>query len=311
MQTIRIGNLRGVANAQTASLDLPVGPTYRSLMLQCDGVAAEAIGRIKVVANAKVIQEYQSGKTLDRINAYLGLEPSIIYEKAATADDGVLTVSFDLVGRKARIGNEVTSLVTGGNNRPAGYVGALITSLAIEVDIIKATTGSVTVYGNIADATPSAHTGLINRWYTRPAITFTGAGIHNIYDMPKGEAWCLFLFDSQLTASPTALNRNGCNIKSVELSVGNRIIRNRSYWVNNAVIENFATRYMGLVEATDNDDDIRTNNWFPVDFQEAGYVNEYLAVGPSLQTKFALDIAETDTFPVHFQTMGTLNEGNI
>lgn len=81
----KLTNLVNVASGQTATLRIPVGPTYDRIMLRLigNGGANANLGNVqnvRLMANAKVIREYESLAVLNSINQ--------IYGRGAAANAG-------------------------------------------------------------------------------------------------------------------------------------------------------------------------------------------------------------------------------
>lgn len=72
---IRLPSMSRVVPGAKATLELPIGPTYRRLIFAAKaaaGLDATDIGRIDVLVNGKVIQTYKNLARLNAVNAYYG-----------------------------------------------------------------------------------------------------------------------------------------------------------------------------------------------------------------------------------------------
>jgi hypothetical protein len=69
---VKLPSMSRVVAGSVATLELPVGPTYRRVIFTASGTALAAahIGKIDVLINGKVIQSYKDYTRLSAINAY-------------------------------------------------------------------------------------------------------------------------------------------------------------------------------------------------------------------------------------------------
>lgn len=70
---IKLPSISRIASGSVAVLELPIGPTYERVFLVAtasSGLSIGLFGRIEVIANAKVIQQYKTAQRLADLNAY-------------------------------------------------------------------------------------------------------------------------------------------------------------------------------------------------------------------------------------------------
>lgn len=112
--TKKMPSISNVVAGSTATLNVPVGRSYERLTFAYQGVTLAQMTNIKVIVDGKTIQEYPSGETLQKTNAYYGHEdgngyitlffarPEMAtleqrrYTSLGTADVGTVQVMFDI-----------------------------------------------------------------------------------------------------------------------------------------------------------------------------------------------------------------------
>lgn len=318
MQTLKIGQFNNVGASKTATITCPIGVMYHSLIIERSDCLPKWAGKIRVLANSQIIQEYPSLKHLQDINYYRGGFPAP-YSSDGTKDNASLAkfkngadhIHFDIPGLRQRGSEQLTSLVTG-LVRPEGYRGQSIVSLVVEIEMSSDVSGSpkITLYGNIADNMPSSHAGLISKWYHRPGYTAAAAGVYQINDLPKSEIWALLLLER-------AGNVGTDNFKDVELIVGNRSIRNRTLEVNTQIINEFGYHTMETDGGTASTDNSATSNlrsakyFYPIDFTEDGTGREMLSIGDGVQATLNVNFKAASTANVLLNTLGVLRGGQV
>lgn len=107
----------------TALIKMPIGKTYHGLDITYSGLTLANMEDIRVFANGKMIQRWDTGTYLDKVNTFSG----------RAAASGVLSLDFDRHKMKTRAGQELTAIGTGHKDDPMP-----ITELRAEIDIAAA-----------------------------------------------------------------------------------------------------------------------------------------------------------------------------
>lgn len=178
MKTTRsMPSFNGVAASSTATLNLPIGLTYHSLLITRGGTFTMAhITEIRLKANGRQIGTI-TGSDLDSINQYEG--------KAAAG--ATFRLDFDRFNLKTRAGNELTAIGTGYKQvldvNASDYNPTPITNLQLEIDIGAAT--SPTLSAKAIQSGPKPMGQIIKR--RKFVYSPSAAGDFEISDLPKGD----------------------------------------------------------------------------------------------------------------------------
>lgn len=170
-------SFQGVSAGAIATLTLPVGLTYHSLLISYGGATLAQLTEIRVKANGRQIFS-QSAVDLDTANQFDGL----------AAANGILRLDFDRVKLLTRAGQELTAIGTGAplNNDPnsPAYNPTPLSTFQVEVDIDGAAT-SPSLSAKAIQSAPRPLGALVKR--RRFNYSQTGAGEFEISDLPKGD----------------------------------------------------------------------------------------------------------------------------
>ena len=172
-------SFNGVADAQTATLDLPIGLTYKGISLTRGGTNFDQddLNEIRVKANGREIYKV-SGADIDDINAYNGI---------GAAGGAFTYLDFERAGLKTKAGVELTAIGTGMplNSDPSSplFNPTPITNLQLEVDIENSTAPTLSARAYQMGPRP---TGVLSK---RRKFTFAvaGSGDTEISTLPKGD----------------------------------------------------------------------------------------------------------------------------
>lgn len=178
MKTTRpMPSFQGVAAGQIATLTMPIGLTYHSLLITYSGATLAQMTEIRLKANGRQIFS-QSAVDLDIANQFDG--------KAAAS--GILRLDFDRLNLLTRAGQELTAIGTGApvNNDPASgaYNPTPLSTFQLEIDIDGAAV-SPALSAKAIQSAPSPLGALLKR--RRFNYSQTGAGEFEISDLPKGD----------------------------------------------------------------------------------------------------------------------------
>jgi hypothetical protein len=213
---IQLPALAGVVQGGTATLDIPVGPRYHTIILEANAAAktlTQILSEIRVKVNGKV-QRVHTAAELDALNTFLGS----IYASQNSGGAGNtyrLPIFFAEPWR-------IVQNIREGLAWSTGDVG----SFQIEVDI-NATAGAAPVVtawaeadNSIVDATGKPQgLGIISKCF-RTQIPINGT-LQNILSLPRRDAYQqISLFDA--------------NITRVQIKVDNIVIRDVTKTVNDA-----------------------------------------------------------------------------
>jgi len=198
MLPIKMPDFVNVVAAGTALLEkIPLGPTYRRLILELGGTAftKAMITRILIKLNTKPIWDI-TGSDLDTINKYRGL-----YDEATH-----LTLDFSEPRARTIIGQEWGNIDT---SKEAG-----ITSFSVEVTIAGATAPTLKAWAETGSPQPldSPYKGLITAMLSQP---YNAAAGSFTVPLPKGsDVGALikrtYIFAANLTKAN--VKRNGVNV---------------------------------------------------------------------------------------------------
>lgn len=161
----------------TLTFRLPIGLTFHQVFFEYAMLATatpvaleDAFGEIRVLKNGRPTWAIQASE-LDKMNQFQSRQPAL----------GILTLDFDRYNLRTRPAEEYTSVGTGAKEDPTP-----LTTFVIEMDI-KA--GSAITGGTItarAKQSDSRVLGMFKK-IRRYNHVFTGAGIVEIADYPRGE----------------------------------------------------------------------------------------------------------------------------
>lgn len=127
----QLPSFNGVGASQTATLELPIGPTYHGITLTFGGTAflLSDMTELRLIANGTPIQTIASGDDLNIFNLFDG----------RAAADGQIYWDFERYGLDNVAQRELTAIGTGGAQNLAedspDYNPVPITTLNIEIDI--------------------------------------------------------------------------------------------------------------------------------------------------------------------------------
>lgn len=184
---IRLPSLSRVVAGAKATLELPIGPTYRRIFLTISagaGFDAPDVGRIDVLINGKVVQTYKNLQRLLDLNAYYsrGAEPV-----AAT-------------GAQVALHFERAELMDAVYRRAPGMGTADVQTFHIEIDIAAAAPADIAITAH-AEIDPERQP--LGVFYKVREFPFSSAvaGQVEIDKLPRG-GWysVVHLFKSDITA---------------------------------------------------------------------------------------------------------------
>lgn len=267
--TRKMPPMEGVATGETATLQLPIGWSYHTLLIDAANLTADEITRISVKANGEAICTYKGGTELDDENQF--------DQRAAMSDDGILVLDFErpkLVTRQAR---ELTVVGTG---LPAGEGDGKdprkIRTLELELEIASNTASESAPKLSVrAIVTPASASGLmkkVNRFTYNPSA----AGEYEIPDLPR-------LGD----VSRMIFRRDNVAIDNV------RIERDQTVAFDRRTRDNDRVQGDSLIRAP------QASMWV-CDFTEDGYGGDLLGVNASnvQDWRNKLEITSPGTMPV-------------
>ncbi len=261
----------GVGAGQTATVNLPIGNTYYSLLLELGGTTFEAshIDEMRVKGNGRTIQTV-AGADLNVINQF--------DRRAASVDH--LVLDFERYGLITRGGREVTAIGTGAlkntNRESPNYNPVPLTTLQIEADI--AGTAVAPTLSAKAHQGPPLPLGVIRH---RRKFTYSpaGAGDFEISDLPKG------------------------------LLIDKVFFKSASDRINGVKLDRDGFRLFDRTDAQNDviqSDGVRTPqaSWFVYDPTEEGHAAESLVTAGVQDLRFILDMAGADTLTVYVDYIG-------
>ena len=184
---IRLPSMSRVTPGAKATLELPIGPTYRRLMFSVTaaaGLDATDIGRIDVLINGKVVQTYKNLDRLNKLNAYYNRGADTM---AATAAE------FALHFERAELMDTVY-------RRAPGMGTADVQTFHIEIDIAGAAPADIAITAH-AEIDPERQP--LGVFYKVREFPFSSsvAGQVEIDKLPRG-GWysVIHLFKADITA---------------------------------------------------------------------------------------------------------------
>lgn len=183
----------GVAAGQTATVRLPLGLTYESILLTYSGATLAQLNEARIVANGRTLQRWVELSKLDTINKFHG----------RAAASGVIVLDFNRFNLRTRAGEEFTALGTG-VRAPEG--GVELSTLALEIDIDAAAVGSALSAAAIQSAPrPLGLIKNVREFTYSPAA----AGEYEITDLPKGHLFNALHFHHGGNMSALRIERDG------------------------------------------------------------------------------------------------------
>ncbi len=166
-----------IVAGNTLTLRLPIGLTYHQVLTEYSFLATatpvalgDAVGEVRVVANGKPIWNIQASE-LDSLNQY----------ESRAAALGILTLDFDRYNLRTRPAEEFTSIGTGSKDDPTP-----LTTFTLEMDLKS---GSGVTGGTLASRLRQDDSRILGFFKKRRRFIhqFTGAGVVEIADYPKGD----------------------------------------------------------------------------------------------------------------------------
>lgn len=180
--TRQMPSFQGVGASQTATLNMPIGLTYHSLLLSFTGITLAQMTEIRLKGNGRLIFT-QSAVDLDITNRFCGMQASAA---------GLLSIPFDREGLITRQGQELTAIGTGAPvdtnagtpQAPNPYFNPTpLTTLQLEIDCAAGSTPVISA--KAIQSAPMPLGAMLKR--RRFNYTVTGAGEFEISDLPKGD----------------------------------------------------------------------------------------------------------------------------
>jgi hypothetical protein len=267
----KMPSFNGVAEGQTATLDLPIGLTYHGLLLTLGGTFVPAnITRMLLKANGRPIRD-ETGAFINTANLFHGKQG---------ITDNLLYLDFERPGLKMKGQEELTAIGTG---MPANldqnselYNPTPIGNLQLELDISGSTNPTLSAKALQSGARPTGAIIKRRRFIRNPS----GAGDYEIADLPKGD-----LIDK------IWIGHTG-NVTSVYIDRDNY----RSF--DRTVAENSLMQLNG----------IRTpqTNYYVIDMTERGNGDEML-VSAVLDFRLYVTTSDADTLTIYVDYLGGLN----
>lgn len=160
-QFVKLPSVNNVAPGNTATIRLPIGPTYEKLIMETN-IAPDLLRYLEVIVNGKTVQTYQSVAELNALNRYYGREDQ----------PGFATLYF--------IRPELAELAM---SRITAFGTADVSSLEIRVDISpEAENPKLAMH---AVTSPAQPLGLITKVKAFP-VSSAVAGEIEIDNIPRG-----------------------------------------------------------------------------------------------------------------------------
>lgn len=266
-------SFQAVADGQTATLDLPIGLTYKGIMLTRGGTNFDHddLDEIRVKANGREIWKC-SGADIDDINAYNGI---------GAAGGNYSYIDFERHGMKTKAGVELTALGTGAplNTDPKSpfFNPTPITNLQLEVDIANSTAPTLSARAYQMAARPS---GVLLK---RRKFTFSvaGSGDTEISTLPKGDP-----------IDRIWIKGSSDNITNVKLERDNFLVFDRPDGENDEFHDNFGVRttVAGL---------------YVIDPSEQGFGSQAIVTDVS-DFRLTVTTSGSNTLTVYVDYLGTL-----
>lgn len=160
-------SFEGVAAGATATLRLPIGLTYHQLLITYSDITMAEMEGIRLIANGRVIQDWNTGTELDTYNQFQG----------RAAANGVLVLDLERYGLRTIEGQALTALGTGHPDDPTP-----ITTLSLEIDCAAAAAGvAMSCKAVQSAASPAGLIRIVKRFVYSPGAS----GEFEISDIPK------------------------------------------------------------------------------------------------------------------------------
>lgn len=256
-----------VTNGGTATFDVPIGKTLHNISLNCTNCTLAEITDIRLVANGKTIQRYDTGTILDEFNQVDGL---------ATAGAGdfanPLFIHFDSMSMRTIQGEEMTAIGTGNPKDPNP-----ISTLKLEVDIASGATGvTMTAQAEMSGPSDSGLVKIQRIFNYNPA----GAGVFEISDLPKGDLIRRIWFYSAI-------------VTAVEIERDGFTLFDRTKVVNNAklILDGYRAA---------------PSTGYLIDFGEKGDPQAALATLGAKDLRFKCTVSGAGALPVYVEYVGPI-----
>jgi len=178
LSTKRIKTVEGLSQGSTATIRLPIGMTYHSLLLKGAGDldVVTGIDEIRLVINGKPIQRWKNGGAeANTTNLFDG--------RANATSDNTLVLDFERKGMLKREARAVTAIGTG-LPFDASVNPFPITTMYLELDLASDAGANLQLVCK-ARQSPKSVTGMVTH---RRQFSYAaeGAGDFEITDLPKG-----------------------------------------------------------------------------------------------------------------------------
>lgn len=172
----------GVAQGNTATLQLPIGLTYHALYTTLSGITPSEITQVRLRGDGREIMT-MSGDDWDVINRFEGLAP---YQQGGAK---IIPMYFDRLGLKTRAGTELTAIGTGAPvnldaNNPL-FNPTPLNSLQLEMDLASNAGGKLALQTVAIQSAPRPLGVLRKR--RKFNYNFSAAGTYDLSDLPKGD----------------------------------------------------------------------------------------------------------------------------
>lgn len=267
--TRKMPPMEGVNTGETATLQLPIGFTYHTLLIDAANLTASEIVRVSVKANGEAIATYKGGEELDEENQY--------DQRAPFSDDGILVFDFERPKLMTRQARELTVVGTGlPQGEGDGKDPRKIRTLELEVEIASSTASAsapkISVRAIVTPASPSGLLKKVNRFTYNP----TSTGEFEIPDLPR-----------QGDVNRMIFREDNVAIDRV------RIERDQTVAFDRRSKDNERVQGDSLIRKP------MANMWV-VDFTEDGYGGDMLGVNPQKVQDWRniLDLSTAGTMPV-------------
>lgn len=265
-------SFNGVGPSQTATLNMPIGLTYHSLLLSYSGITLAQMTEIRLKGNGRVLFT-QSATDLDISNRYLGMQASA---------GGLLSIPFDREGLITRAGQELTAIGTGApldpNQTINGQINPMfnptpLTTLQLEIDCAAGSTPVLSAKAIQSEPRPLGV--MVKR--RKFSYTVAGAGDYEVSDLPRGD-----LIDKIL------VKQSAANVTRVVVERDNFVIFDRT------AAENTFAQNDGIRKPQ--------ASWFVIDPTENGYGSEAIVTEnvQDLRLRFTCSAAVTLTLYVDY-----------
>lgn len=269
MSTLKLRRFEGVGAGQTAVLTMPIGNTFRELLINFSGVTLAQMTEIRLVVNGDVIDRYLGAEQLQAFNDYRGMKSSA----------GILHYTFERPNLLERSPREVSALGTGMEEDPNR-----INTLQLEIDIDAGATAPQ--LSCVAIQTPPAYSGIVRktRHFTYDS---SQAGEYQISDLPRGEIIDRIYFRAYKLVGNVETK---VDINEIQLQLNEQIDFQRTKAENEHMQKNGVRVVNG--------------DWFVYDPSENGYGSEGLDTRGLNRMEFMLKLAEACRVVVSVEYFG-------